>query len=99
MDRKKLTAAIVMAVMPAVSWAATDGVQIVNTATSSLRSMLSGLLELVSVVISIICAIGLCVTIGKWIITEHDAKDALLKWGSGFILGVVLLGLLKATSM
>ena len=52
---------------------------------------------MVSVVITIICAVGLCVTIGKWIISEHEAKDALLKWGSGFILGVVLLSLVRLT--
>lgn len=75
-----------------------DGTTVVNSATSQLRSILTSLFDLIGVVLSIICAIGLTVTIGKWILTEHESKEALLKWGSGFILGIVLLGIVKLTA-
>ena len=97
MRRKRNAAALAALLLPLVTWAAPDGNAIINAATSSLKSMVIGFIDMVSVVITIICAVGLCVTIGKWIISEHEAKDALLKWGSGFILGVVLLSLVRLT--
>ena len=97
MRRKRNAAALSALLLPLVTLAAPDGNSIINSATSSLKSMVIGIIDMVSVVITIICAVGLCVTIGKWIISEHEAKDALLKWGSGFILGVVLLSLVRLT--
>ncbi len=97
MKRKRYAVAMVAWLLPLVSLAAPDGNTIINSATSSLKGMVIGIIDMVSVVITIICAVGLCVTIGKWIISEHEAKDALLKWGSGFILGVVLLSLVRLT--
>lgn len=97
MRRKRNAAALAALLLPLVTLAAPDGNAIINSTTSSLKSMVIGIIDMVSVVITIICAVGLCVTIGKWIISEHEAKDALLKWGSGFILGVVLLSLVRLT--
>ena len=97
MRRKRYAAAIAVWLVPLVCLAAPDGNTIINSATSLLKGMVIGIIDMVSVVITIICAVGLCVTIGKWIISEHEAKDALLKWGSGFILGVVLLSLVRLT--
>ena len=97
MRRKRNAAALAALLLPLVTLAAPDGNAIINSATSSLKSMVIGIIDMVSVVITIICAVGLCVTIGKWMISEHEAKDALLKWGSGFILGVVLLSLVRLT--
>ena len=97
MRRKRNAAALAALLLPLVTLAAPDGNAIINSATSSQKSMVIGIIDMVSVVITIICAVGLCVTIGKWIISEHEAKDALLKWGSGFILGVVLLSLVRLT--
>ena len=97
MRRKRNAAALAALLLPLVTLAGPDGNAIINSATSSLKSMVIGIIDMVSVVITIICAVGLCVTIGKWIISEHEAKDALLKWGSGFILGVVLLSLVRLT--
>ena len=97
MRRKRYAAAIAVWLVPLVCLAAPDVNTIINSSTSSLKGMVIGIIDMVSVVITIICAVGLCVTIGKWIISEHEAKDALLKWGSGFILGVVLLSLVRLT--
>lgn len=75
-----------------------DGASVVNSATSSLRGVLTSIFDLISVVLTIICAVGLTITLGRWLFSDHDGKEALIKWGTGFILSIVLLGIVKMTA-
>ena len=76
--------------------AASDAKRVVSTTTSQIKSLLSTAYDLVFVLIGGVSMENLIIAIGKFMKEEHDSVQSIIKWGTGVILAVLFLTILKS---
>ena len=76
--------------------AASDAKRVVSTTTSQIKSLLSTAYDLVFVLIGGVSMVNLIIAIGKFMKEEHDSVQSIIKWGTGVVLAVLFLTILKS---
>ena len=63
---------------------------------SAASSLLSTAYDLVFVLIGGVSMVNLIIAIGKFMKEEHDSVQSIIKWGTGVVLAVLFLTILKS---